>query len=294
MDLSIKQIQDRLFKTILDQSLHSIVFVDGRANINIWNRAAERLFGISSQQAIGRNYFELIHPLDQTEWEMERFQTDSREQRTTPLHAETRVKLANGMEIWVDQTIHHFQIADENWAYIEVRDAEPRKHRETELQRAATTDELSQLVNRRGFQRLLEDNLNRKLSVAIVDVDRFKEINDRFGHEIGDEAIQFVADQMKAFFVDPVCVARLGGDEFGVVLPAENRKTIEMLFDELRERITVATFSKQRVRLTVSIGVAISNRPGTSARDLLSTADRAMYLSKNAGRDRVTTLALDH
>ena len=164
------------------------------------------------------------------------------------------------------------------------------------MERAATTDELSQLVNRRGFQAILESNLRhgpslqQQLVLAIIDVDRFKDINDTMGHESGDQAIQFVAHQLTEHFPTAICVSRLGGDEFGVLLLNDELTKAEAVFEDFRRDLQATSQTSFPVRITVSIGVATSHPSSASARELLETAHRAMYLSKNAGRNRVTML----
>ena len=123
MSLSIKQIQDRLLQTILERSSQAIVFVDGQAKIKIWNRAAERLFGISSQQAPGESFFQLVLPADAVEEAEERFGSRAWEAERgadATVFSEVQVKLANGMQVWTDQVAHHFRIEGDHWTFLEI------------------------------------------------------------------------------------------------------------------------------------------------------------------------------
>ena len=123
-----------------------------------------------------------------------------------------------------------------------------------------------------------------------VDVDHFKQINDRHGHLIGDAAIRFVAEQMLKSFFEAICVARLGGEEFGVIADA-SIEDVAAQFEEFRRTIQRSSFSEHNIGLTVSVGLAI----GLDSNDghaLLECADKAVYESKNLGRNRLTVFEL--
>lgn len=145
----------------------------------------------------------------------------------------------------------------------------------------STTDQLTGLVNRRGWNVALAQRLESgalPISIAALDLDRFKEINDELGHAAGDEVLCLVADGWRTALRPGDVVARLGGDEFAVLFarctPAQARSLAERL------RRVASQWSG------VSVGVATS-RDGEPATDVLARADSALYAAKNAGRDRV-------
>jgi diguanylate cyclase (GGDEF)-like protein len=123
--------------------------------------------------------------------------------------------------------------------------------------------------------------------LAIIDIDHFKAVNDQWGHVVGDQAIQFVAQRMNSYFYEPVCIARLGGDEFAVVLSTSDEEAARGQLDGFRKQLGAQVATNHEIELTVSIGIALSDGQA-SARDLLTAADQAMYQSKNAGRNQVT------
>ncbi|WP_159448418.1 diguanylate cyclase [Demequina sp. NBRC 110052] len=155
----------------------------------------------------------------------------------------------------------------------------------------AATDELTGLVNRRPVQARLEE-LERTgrtdYAIAVLDLDNFKDVNDAYGHECGDRAIQTVAGVLSDCFRDVDLVSRWGGDEFVVVLyrvlPSELASTLE------RVRVAVEntwyTWDGKDRTVTVSIGGAIA-RTGRTPMDCLAAADDALYRAKEAGRNRV-------
>lgn len=171
----------------------------------------------------------------------------------------------------------------------------------TELARAierisllATRDELTGLMNRRAMAELLEkecqrsDRAGHPWSVAILDVDHFKRINDVHGHAAGDEALRVVARVCASVIRGSDAVARWGGEEF--VLLFRDVDPVQALAAAERIRSSVATapvsFGDETFGMTVSIGVA-TWRPGNDMAQALSNADRALYAAKVSGRDRV-------
>ena len=275
MNLSAEQTQE-LFQTLIANLPDAIVFLDADLKIRVWSSASETLLGISASEAIGNSIGDFLS-LDELTL------TDVDE-------PETAITIPFG-EYSVDVFRTIFEFEGTAWSLLTIHKTGSRSEREIELERAATTDELSQLVNRRGFQRRLESSLELGMSLAIIDIDRFKSVNDQWGHAIGDQAIQFVAKRLNSHFVDPICVARLGGDEFAVILATTEEEAAFGLFDEFRMQLGSQVATEHEIQLSVSIGVAVSRNPN-SARELLTTADQAMYRSKNTGRNRVTLTTL--
>jgi diguanylate cyclase len=122
----------------------------------------------------------------------------------------------------------------------------------------------------------------------MIDIDRFKEVNDRHGHPAGDEVIRAVAamvrDNLRAHDVP----GRYGGDEFGVLLPGASEATAQAIAGRLRERLSAATIDAARgVRTTVSVGIAAWQPSDTDADSWIERADRALYRAKEGGRNRV-------
>jgi len=160
----------------------------------------------------------------------------------------------------------------------------------TESQIAAETDPLSGLLNRRGFDRLAQEMVaaaqvsGRPVSAAVFDLDHFKQINDRHGHEVGDAVIAAAADVLRSGAPATALVCRMGGEEFALVAPdlspAEARRRIELL----RARLPALPAGLPAV--TASCGIS-QLRPGEPLADLMRRADLAAYQAKHEGRDRL-------
>ncbi|MEX0742499.1 MAG: GGDEF domain-containing protein, partial [Phycisphaeraceae bacterium] len=155
----------------------------------------------------------------------------------------------------------------------------------------AATDSLTGIPNRRTLEQSLQQAFytakleNRPLSVAMIDIDHFKSLNDTFGHAAGDEALQQLAGILSETVRDSDLVARLGGEEFAVILRDAAGEKAHQAADRLRQAIESATWPDRPI--TVSIGLATLRPEHTSFEALLEHADEALYTSKETGRNRV-------
>lgn len=156
---------------------------------------------------------------------------------------------------------------------------------------AAGTDVLTGLSNRREFEDSFANELERSvrsgqpMGLVVLDLDWFKEINDRFGHDAGDRALRMVAGVLREQTRRIDMAARLGGEEFAVVAPDAGEEETYRLAERLRRSVKSAFVDHARP-LTASCGVATFPASGSTASDLLRAADRALYAAKDLGRNR--------
>jgi diguanylate cyclase (GGDEF)-like protein len=168
------------------------------------------------------------------------------------------------------------------------------RHAKT-LERLATIDDLTEICNRRHFMALAREPWERfhlagdPLSLLILDLDLFKSVNDRFGHDAGDAVIRHFANVCRRDMYDTDILARLGGEEFVMLLPDTCSEEAAARAEQLRRRIEAAPLSlgDAMVRITASIGVAEADAGMTRFTDLLKRADKALYEAKRGGRNRV-------
>jgi diguanylate cyclase (GGDEF)-like protein len=161
----------------------------------------------------------------------------------------------------------------------------------SQLAAAARTDSLTQLANRRELEERFAAELERAtrtarpLSILVLDLDWFKEYNDRFGHSAGDRALVMLAEALRRATRTSDVVARLGGEEFGVLAPETDEAEAFLLAERLRAEVRAA-FARETEKMTISCGVASFPVHGITSGELLHAADRALYEAKESGRDR--------
>ena len=168
------------------------------------------------------------------------------------------------------------------------------------LARAARNDPLTGILNRGGFEERFAQEVSRarrrsdSLTLLIADIDHFKQINDRFGHTVGDQILQRVAEVLKESTRTSDVVARLGGEEFGVLLPEATREAGIDIAERIRHDMArIAPPEHGPVPLTVSIGVATFPDDGDCGESLFQVADAAVYAAKDLGRDRVVAFSAE-
>ncbi|MBP0017328.1 MAG: diguanylate cyclase [Cyanobacteria bacterium SBLK] len=181
---------------------------------------------------------------------------------------------------------------------ITIRDITDRKKLELELSRLATIDGLTQIANRRYFDRQLQQEWQRlrrerqSLALILLDVDYFKRYNDGYGHQTGDDCLRAVADLTREAVNRPAdLVARYGGEEFAIVLPNTDRQgamtVARRIRQAIRDRAIPHAQSNVSEIVTVSLGIASTiPSPESCPEALISLADEALYRAKQQGRDR--------
>jgi diguanylate cyclase (GGDEF)-like protein/PAS domain S-box-containing protein len=215
------------------------------------------------------------------------------------LRVEFRARHADGHWVWLSTRETPFERV-RNGPVKQVvgiaQDISARKAAQEKLTYQANYDALTGLPNRHHFWTRLQSALRRAsiqqdtIAVCLFDVDRFKEINDRFGHAAGDEVLEAVGNIVRAELRTTGDIAgRLGGDEFCFALPGTDDNEAARVADRIRERLSTMAFGMEGAApfsVTATFGVAESH-PDEDARALLEAADRALYRAKSAGRNRV-------
>ena len=171
------------------------------------------------------------------------------------------------------------------------------KQRTAQLEKMATTDELTNLINRREIMRILDIEISRAtrqhapLSIMMLDLDDFKAINDNFGHQVGDQTLKIAAECCCQQLRKTDYVGRIGGEEFLIILPNTTVERAAELAERIRISLQQYTSANNSVPLcTASIGVAQCRKTDTSA-SLFQLADETLYKAKAAGRNRVCQAA---
>ncbi|MBI4665551.1 MAG: diguanylate cyclase [Nitrospinae bacterium] len=165
------------------------------------------------------------------------------------------------------------------------------------LKRDTSTDYLTGALNRRALENRLameihrSQRFNRVFSVAMLDIDHFKKLNDTCGHLAGDEVLRGVTQAIQEAVRDIDVVARYGGEEFVVIMPETGKDSAFSAMERLKVSISEMVMGQacgQPLKTRVSIGISEFPADGCDAEEIIKSADSALYQSKNAGRDRVT------
>lgn len=211
-------------------------------------------------------------------------------QHGQPYVIEFRMRHADGHWVWIEGSGAVVKWDEKTKKPLRLagthRDISNRKKAETEIQLLALEDPLTKLPNRYHLKQYLANVLNTQIHTAFLflDLDFFKNVNDLYGHSVGDKIIQKVADRFKACLDDGTFIARVGGDEFVIV--TNHIETLlglcHALIDSLKEPLYVENDS---FTLGVSIGVAMAPENGDSFETLFKNADTAMYAAKNRGKN---------
>jgi diguanylate cyclase (GGDEF)-like protein/PAS domain S-box-containing protein len=275
---------------ILDMIGEAVIAIDPKGQVAYWNRGAERLYGLSPEDTVGRSIFEIAggHLVNPEDIEMIRggAQTQSREIELKNDERGTFVVLITISPI-LDQAGAHA-------GYIGIsRDITERKQAEERLAQLAQYDTLTGLPNRNLFRDRLEQAMARAkrtgepMALLFLDLDRFKEINDTLGHAAGDELLRGVGDRLRDKLREVDTIARLGGDEFTVILESisgteEAERIARKIVDLFSRPIPAAG---QEMYVTASVGATVYPGDADNAEELLKTADIAMYEAKQEGRN---------
>jgi diguanylate cyclase (GGDEF)-like protein len=168
------------------------------------------------------------------------------------------------------------------------------------LRKLADTDPLTNLMNRRAFLAAGADALeyfkryDRQVGVLVIDIDHFKQVNDTHGHAAGDATIRRVGEIIEASVRVTDRAARFGGEEFVVLLREVDELNARTFADRMRVAVEAAhiEYGSRRIKVTVSIGVAIADKADRDINDTIERADRGLYMAKNTGRNRTFLMPL--
>jgi diguanylate cyclase (GGDEF)-like protein/PAS domain S-box-containing protein len=291
---ALEEAEDRFRRAFDDAPIGmAIVALDGR-----WLRVNATLCGITGyaeNELLDRTFKDITHPDD-----LERNTRDLDELlsgRARSVRMEKRYLRPNGRTVWVNVSSSLIHDADGRPLHIvsQIEDVTDRKRAETRLQELADHDPLTGLLNRRRFDEELALTILRlrlrggRTALVLLDLDRFKRVNDTFGHKTGDEVLIAVAGVLSRRLRGTDVVARLGGDEFAALVHETDagaaRAVAEEIADAVRARHVAAGGAE--VRLTASIGIVLLDGETVGDDDPLIAADRALYRAKDAGRDRI-------
>ena len=271
-------------------SMTDAVFVTAPGGIvRIANEAAWRLTGYAESELIGKDIVKLIEPSDKGEPDPLRVACET---------GETVLRTHSGQTIpvsFVSSTIATDDPQFEGQIYV-ARDITERKRAERRIRYLARYDALTKIPNRMQFQHLLQQAIARSrrsghgVAMLYIDMDRFKEVNDTFGHASGDRVLEVLSERLTRVLSGEAVLGRLAGDEFALFVDGISEQSEEaggpvaqLARTVLHAASEAFHIHQQEVFLTVSIGIALCPHDAENVIDLIRNADAAMYYSKQNG-----------
>ncbi len=286
---------ERRFRTHLRLMPLAAIDLDERGRVRSWNHAAERIFGYSEEEAAGRNVVELLVPPDikpEVDALVERLNLGE----IISTHVNRNLR-KDGREIvceWYNTPLFDSRGAWTGWASI-VKDVTEQHEEAERVLFLASHDPLTGLMNRRALSERIEierarcERTGGSYCLVMLDIDRFKAFNDRYGHECGDHVLKSVAREMRATLRATDSVGRWGGEEFLVLLVDTDLEGGRDLAEKIRAKVEASRFSygKAEMSVTVTAGVSACAAGEGSAEARIRSADEALLRGKREGRNRV-------
>jgi diguanylate cyclase (GGDEF)-like protein/PAS domain S-box-containing protein len=282
------RLSEERMRSMLEQAHDAVVSVNHEGRVSQWNLAAERLFGWTPIEAMGQPVAELVVPPALRVVFSRAVAGYAAAKRLEDAHQRVTLRAVDraGRDLSVEISLTATCV-NGRWELTAFgHDVTERNHLEARLREMALSDGLTGLANRRGFMATLEKAVARSvrcdhpMALLFLDLDGFKQINDRFGHDTGDLALQTFARRLERCVRKGDTVARLGGDEFTVL--AEGVTSSEQA-QAIADKIAAAMappLDDSGVQLHASIGISLYRAPA-DASQFLREADRAMYLAKH-------------
>ena len=275
-------------EAVLDAIQEGVVVVDAMRIVEV-NDALCRMLGFTRDELIGA---ELPSPFFPPEHVQRIYSLLRRLRETGTAESELTLTRKDESRFPAQLSVGTARVGgDRIGQVLTVRDVSDLHRREARLAQLAATDQLTGLLNKRSFLVHLAGEVararrhSRKLSLAILDLDGFKRINDAAGHQSGDRVLAEAAGRLGALVRTGEHLARVGGDEFGWILPDADADGAQAAVDRARLAIANEAFPGRLGSLTVSAGICTSDG-SIEAGEVYRRADRALYDAKTTGRDR--------
>jgi diguanylate cyclase (GGDEF)-like protein/PAS domain S-box-containing protein len=296
-------VSDHFHKTLVDNLTEGVYYVDRDREITYWNHGAERLTGYAAADVVGHHcYSNILAHVDVTGEQLclSRCPLAASLSDGTPREAEVWLRHRDGhrhpvtvrcaaiLDEETGEVIGAVETFHDRSAIVRARDEAGR------FRRQALSDPGTGLPNRRALEMELAGRLEdfaaqgRELGLLMIDIDRFKLVNDTYGHVTGDIALEIVAATLSGGARAGEFLGRWGGEEFVVLLEDVGRLGVAIAGERLRALVerSLVHHEAAEIHVTVSIGGAVA-RSGDDATTLLERADAALYEAKQGGRNRV-------
>lgn len=293
VDRELKEREEQ-FRQIVERSFDTIINFDLHGTITYISPSIVYISGYRPEELIGQSIFNYLIDSDMNSVAQ---QFSRNIQGETVRGIENKLRCKNGSSIYVEcNSLPVIKNGEVTGIQAIFRDVTERKKVELELHHMATHDYLTDLPNTRLFFEHLEKAMARAqrsgayVALLYVDLDGFKQVNDTYGHAMGDYLLRLVAERLVGNVRKSDIVSRLGGDEFAILMTdLQNMQSVDALVQRLHEHMqTPFSLEGSLAYLGFSIGISVFPTDSQDATDLIRTADRAMYYSKSLGKNRIS------
>jgi len=302
------------FQLVIDISPVALLMINRTGSIQLVNRETERLFGYPRDFLIGEAIEMLVPANKNTQHQIDRaafFQNPGT--RSMGVGRQVRAVRRNNTQFPAEIGLNPIHIGTTTLVVCAVVDLTLQKQVEERmtylaeelevankrLEQLALTDQLTNLLNRRGFddqvdkQFKLMSRLGHPISLLMIDIDHFKQVNDKFGHAVGDDVLKIIAKWLSNLMRVTDVITRYGGEEFAVILPNTNKEGALIIAEKTRSEFQTQDFKHGKVTISVGVSTMIpdkleSTENANQITQLISNADLALYSSKENGRNRTT------
>lgn len=303
-------LDDAIFQSVAEKSIDAVVIIDINGNIAYWNMAAEKIFGYTEAEILGKHMHDILPTKNLRHEANEKFEEFKKTGHgmlignfviATALHK-------NGDVIDIQLGINKVLCGGKMFVYAFIRNISEMidmRDRYIKLESQATTDELTGILNRRAFieQSEIAFGIARRhkepFSFLMLDVDYFKNVNDKYGHAVGDFALQTFVKIISTMIRAEDIFGRIGGEEFCISMSKTTNKVALKIAERIKKTIEEhkINFGDLCFNITVSIGLASKKNASQNnngckfeLNDLMNQADKALYRAKKNGRNLVVSL----
>ncbi|MGD8838485.1 MAG: EAL domain-containing protein [Gammaproteobacteria bacterium] len=288
--------QHTKLEAFLESSIDALVQMDFDGHITGWNRQAEKIFGWSADEILDQRIEDTIIPVRYRAAHNKAMKRFLETGETTVMNTlvEIHALHRDGHEFPVELSLSVIDSPDLQEFNAYIRDISERKHAETVIWNQANFDSLTTLPNRNLFMQKLEhemrssDRSNQSMALLYIDIDRFKNVNDSLGHDMGDLLLIEISRRLKKNVREIDTVSRLSGDEFTIILgKIDDQLAVQPICQELLDALARPfQLDNEKVFLTASIGVTFYPQDSKDIETLKRNADQAMYAAKTEGSNR--------
>lgn len=293
---------NQMYKKMLDNMYEGIYYVDNERTITFWNKGAERITGFLADEVVNSHCYDNIlnHvddfgnklcfagcPLQVT------LNDGKTRDHSIYLHHKEGHRVA--VKVRVMPIYEEGIIVGAVEMFIGQEDNFHNTYDIEELKQLAFRDALTGLPNRRmldeqlAIANITSHEMNYDFGIALMDIDNFKNVNDTYGHSMGDNVLKMVAKSLQSGIMRTDIIARWGGEEFICLLRGTDEESLKRVAERLRMLIQASgiRMNSNEVKVTISIGATL-HKAGETIEDMIERADKLLYQSKQDGRNRIT------